>query len=438
MVGKEDQSRAPRSAKTSWKSLSVPRQQQYFIDRIVLHVLIQRPLRIPLAVLESQSGSDESAEPWQGPVASLLRLLRRLCHGLRWQQTVGEQYVTLHPGVYVGCVPEEHTAETLPLVEHRCNDLGSYSVTILLAPLLILAPFGKHMTRVRFRRVVTESSVPETIDAFLNCTLPLAQACLGNDSWSALTLSRSLQVQLLRRDVVPSSLARAEEATPRGAVLFECPVLRNRLDLATLRNALRGGSDFHGRSVIQKLRGVVSTAGIAPTWGLRLIDLSRSCFQRWLSEVYIHAVRVPKAHTPMCGITVWAESADGCLYAASASWAEDLDTFSAELGNLVGFVRLDALFYSRLVTRLRRCIRRAGRTDTNHQNLLIWYMALAPSTEPLQVCLGTHVAPWSRLLIGDLERALGARFHLQQDPNTRLWWLRSRGIDYCNWSRARN
>jgi RNA 3'-terminal phosphate cyclase len=436
MVQQEPKSVADELAETSWRSLSAPRQQQYYVDRIVLHVLTQQPLRIPLRVLHG--GGKASVDAWQGPVASLLRMLRQLCHGLHWQQTAGKRYVTLYPGIYVGCVPEEHTADSLPLVEHCCDDLGTYNVTILLAPLLVLAPFGKQVTRVRFRRAVTENSVPESIDAFLHCTLPLAQACLGSDAWSALTLSRSLQVQLVRRGIAPNSSASHGTKVSHGVVLFECPVLRNRLDLSVLRRALQGGSDTHGRSVIQRLRGVVSTAGIAPTWGLRLIDLSRAYFQRWLSEVYISAVRVPQAHVPTCGITVWAESADNCVYAASASWSEDLDTFTAELGDMVGFDRLDVLFYNKLVPRLRRQIRGAGRADTNHHNLLIWYMALAPTPEPLQVCLGMYVAPWSRLLLRDLSLILGAQFHLQQDPRTRLWWLSSQGADYCNWGRARN
>jgi len=421
-----------------WRRLSSVEQQRYFLHRIVLHTFAQKPLRIPTEILEHNSGQSGVHE-WQGPVASFLRLLRRLCHGLRWEHRGAERsVVVLHPGVYVGCVADEHTVDDVPLFVHRCDDLGAYSVTVLLEPLLVLAPFGKQVTRVRFRKAVTENSSPETIDAFMHVTLPLAQALLGTDSWSELAPCRALRVQLLRRDVPQSGSDTQRMHAPRGVVLFECPVLKTGLHWETLRETLARGSFPHGRSVIQRLGGVVSTAGVAPTWGLRLISMSRSHFERWLSDVYISAVRVPKSRTPMCSLTVWAESADNCAYVANTSWFEDLDTFSNERRDLLGFAALEKIFYSKLLPRLRRRIRNAGRADTQHHPLLLWFMAMAPPKGPLQTCLGAEVALPSHLLIQDLEHVLGVRFHLQQDQKTTLWWLCCQGLGYQNWSRVRH
>lgn len=400
---------------------------RHFRARLVLSTLARKPIIIrdirPAEAAATTTAAAAATVGLASHEASFLRLLDKLTSGARIDVNRSGTVLRYTPGVLVGGADIAHDCAGL---------LPARSVTYLLEPLLMLAPFCKERVGVLFSNCVTDGAEEfESVECFAHASLPLMRALMGDDL-AELCAPDDLQVRVESRGAPPRG---------GGRVRFQCPVLRDALPPFGSANAAdaeqKQATTAAGRrrqrpawlaaprsvetgGVVKRIRGVAYATRVAPAFTNRLVDAARGSLDRYLRDVYVHTDHArggTSGASPGYGLSLFAETSRGCVYAVSASTAGAAEGEGEGEGERgaggVGEQQEPEALARRCVRRLLREVRDGGCVDSTRQSLLLLMMALSPS-DVNKACIGRRLTPHAVQLLRDMKRVFGVVFRIEQ------------------------
>ncbi|CEL94162.1 unnamed protein product [Vitrella brassicaformis CCMP3155] len=382
-------------------------------QRLVLSTISGRPVKIDniRAVDESPGLKDYEA--------SLLRLLDKLTEGTQIQVDETGTVLRYRPGQLMGGDGFIHDCGT------------SRSIAYFLEVLIMLAPFAKAPLSITLRGITSDNRDP-SIDTVRTVTLPLLRH---------FGVIEGLSLKIIRRGAVPQG---------GGEVLFECPIVKK---IAPVRLLDVGR--------IKRVRGVAFTARVSQQHAARVVDRARGLLNRFLPDVWIyteHAKGDKSGNSPGFGVSLVAETmkgfskgADVCSDGTLQALTETTQTGDGQQSERIsgrrsivrqlakreeektqmagGNSQMDdesagiesAMTQSELVgklaaSRLLLEIRSGGVTDSTHQYLPLYFMALAEEHQQCKVRL-SRLTPYTVQFLRHVRDFLGVAFELTEDTD---------------------
>jgi RNA 3'-terminal phosphate cyclase-like protein len=199
-------------------------------------------------------------------------------------------------------------------------------------------------------RVLKAYGVAFQVDTVRTVTLPLLKR---------FGLTDGIELKILKRGCPPLG---------GGEVRFVCPVIRS---LAPIRLLQVG--------MVKRVRGLAYSANVSPQIVNRIVDAARGRLNRFIPDVYIYTDHYKGAEagkSPGYGITLVAETTDGCLYSAECA------ARAGEPPEDVGH---------RATKSLLEEISRRGCIDTPNQAPCLLFMVLCSEVCGIGVCVCVYV-----------------------------------------------
>lgn len=319
--------------------------------------------------------------------ASFVRLIDKVCEGS--DISIDETGTTLRfkPGQIIGGDGLVHTCPA-----SRC-------ITYFLEGLVLLAPLAKQPLSIKLKGV-TNSPLDPSCDTFRTATLPLL-AKFG--------LTGQLVFKINKRGAPPGG---------GGEVVFSCPTVKAIPPV-----------DLLDEGKIKRVRGVAYTARVSPQFAMRVVDAARGVLNDFLPDVWIysdHSKGAQSGESPGYGLSLVAESITGCLKSADAcadmagamgeDGAEPAPKKAAAKGEESGEPDLTTPegVGIAVARRLLAEIDLDGATDTTHQALVLFFLALGDETKPGRVRLA-KLSPAAAQMLRHIRDFLGITFRIRED-----------------------
>ena len=304
-----------------------------FRERIVYATLSGRAVTIRGIRERSESPGVSEEE------ASLLRLMDKLCNGMRVELNETGTTVRYFPGSIQGGA-----------VAHECGATGGRGLSWWIEALVMLGPFARKPIVAQLGGATDGSVWDPSIDTVRAVTVPTMARLFGMEG---------LSVEVKRRGCPP---------TGGGLVVVRVPITRECLPPVEATSV--------GRFV--RVRGVAWSMRVGPGSGNRMGEGAKAVLHGLLHDVHVHTDHCRGAEaggkSPGFGLSLVAESVGGkVLLGADVS-----PRAVAEVNGATGEVELPEDLGRRCAASLLEEVYQGGCCDSAHQGLVLALMAIGP------------------------------------------------------------
>ncbi|PAA91740.1 hypothetical protein BOX15_Mlig028594g1, partial [Macrostomum lignano] len=332
-----------------------------FRSRIALSILTGKPVKISSIRAKLENPGVREFE------ISYLRLIEQITNGTMVRISETGTVVLVRPGILTGG-------------EFEFDCCAERGIGYYLEPLMLLGPFGKRSLSVKLTGVSNNSMDP-SVEAVSYSCLPLLRRFLGRDSGSELSLER-----------------RGCHPVGGAEVRFQCPTVSKLKPL-----------DLTQPGKIHRIRGMSFTCKVSPGMNGRQIVSAKELLRRLVPDVLLtadHCTGARGGQSPGFGVTLVAETRDGCRYVAECmSRPSGVAVAEASVPEDVGLTAAQLLCEE---------IYRGGCVDSISQPLALALMALC-DRDASRLLTGP-LTPHSVRLLRLLRQFLGVTFRLQSRP----------------------
>ncbi|KAJ8519470.1 hypothetical protein ONZ45_g3595 [Pleurotus djamor] len=349
---------------------------QHLRYRLVLSILSGKPVRI------DKIRTDDKNPGLRDYEISLLRLLEKATNGSVIEISVTGTALLLKPGIISGG----------PLT-HECP--LSRSVGYFLEPIIMLAPFAKRPFQLTLRGITTDEH-DLSVDLIRTVTLPTLQP---------FGISDGLELRIKKRGSPPGG---------GGEIQFFCPIVKQ---VKTL--------NFVEPGKIKRIRGIAHAVRVSPQFSNRMIEASRSVFNRYIPDIYLYSdvyKGEDSGKSPGYALSLLAESTTSALYCAEAV-------------SQPGVAPEDvALLASRS---LLAEINKGGCVDEKHQILVLLMMVLG--SEDVGRCRMSEPTVKTIQFLRDIQKFFGTTFKIvpaNKDGTSSQLLYSCYGSGYVNTNRS--
>jgi len=345
-----------------------------FRHRIVTATLAGKPIRITDIRANTDGPGLRDFE------ASFLRLIEKVTNGCVIEINDTGTKMRYKPGMIIGGSG----------IEHDCGK--TRGIGWFLEGLLCLAPFAKTPISITLKGLTNEDT-GLCVDTLRTVTLPLLKHFGVTDG---------LELRVLKRGAPPEG---------GGEVIFRCPIVKTLKPI----NLVNIGQ-------VRRVRGVAYAAKVSPQIPNRVVDAAKGILTKVLPDVYVYTDHYRGANAGLSsgyGLSLVAETTNGCLYGAEASAepggaAEDVGLLAAKV--------------------LLQEVANGGCVDSSNQGLVLLLAVLGPE-DVSRVRLG-KLAPSTVKLLRLLRDMFGVTFKIKPDEQTKTLVLSCLGIGYANLARG--
>lgn len=301
--------------------------------RLVLSTLLGRAIHI------SQIRPSSPTNPGLSPSEiTFLRLLEAVINGSHIEISYTGTVLLYKPGLITGSASGSG-ANAAGVIRHEIQSNNTRGLSYYLLPLCLLAPFSKAKFNILFTGPgVITSSVERwgdmSVDSVRTAILPL---------FEKFGIERDLELRVLKRsNPGPKGLGGAGEVQ----LLFG-----HQVRLPKTIHLLSPGR-------IKRIRGVAYATGVSGNNNARSIEAARGILNSFVSDVYIFSdmnsatiVSAPDRNSPTAkkkvglgfGLSLVAESTNGCLFSADAASPPEGGQPPEDIGRLCAFKLLESV-----------------------------------------------------------------------------------------------
>jgi RNA 3'-terminal phosphate cyclase-like protein len=340
-------------------------QQRYegcslFRQRIVASALSGNMIRI------DNIRSDEELSPGlQDFEANFLRLVEKLCDGCRLEINETGTTLRLKPGIITG-----------GNIQHDCGI--SRSMGWFIEGILPLLVFGKTPLTVLQLTGITNDPKDLSVDTLRTVTLPLLKNFGVGES--------SLIVK--RRGCFPKGGGELELRVPMARELQPINITEEGL--------------------VARVRGTAFCAKVSPSIINRTIEACRGVLNQLLPDVYINADHNRGQKSGLSAgysLQLVAETTTGVLISTECTAGGPTAASTGEMPEDIGIQAANQLLEE---------IRRGGVIDSQHQPMVLMFMALGPE-DVCKVRFGSELTPQSVRTLQLIRDAFGTVFKIKRD-----------------------
>ncbi|EKX45286.1 hypothetical protein GUITHDRAFT_87185 [Guillardia theta CCMP2712] len=345
-----------------------------FRYRIIASTLTGKAIRISDIRANTESPGLRDFE------ASFLRMIEKLSNGCMIEINDTGTKMRYKPGVLVGGTG----------LEHDCGK--TRGIGWFLEALLCIAPFAKNPVAITLTGITNEET-SLCVDTLRTVTMPLLKH---------FGISEGLELRVLKRGARPNG---------GGEVLFRCPVVK------TLKpvNLVNIGH-------VRRVRGVAYASKVSPQVPNRVVDSAKSILNKVLPDVYVYTDHFKgnnAGNSSGYGVSLVAETTNGCLYGAEAC---------AEGGQIPEDVGLIA------AKRLLQEVSQGGFVDTSNQGIVLLLAVCCPE-DVSRVRLG-RLSPNTIKLLRMIRDVFGVVYRIKADDATKSLVLSCVGVGFKNMAKG--
>ena len=302
-------------------------------SRLVLSTLLGRAIHI--SAIRPSSPTNPGLQPHE---ISLLRLLESLTNGSHIEISYTGTILLYKPGLITGSASGSG-ANAQGVIRHEIDGRNTRGLSYFLMPICLLAPFSKAKFSILFTGPgVITSSVERfgdiSVDSVRTAILPIFQK---------FGIEREIELRILQRsNPGPKGVGGAGEVQ----LVFGHQVrLPKTLHLMT-----------PGR--VKRVRGVAYSTGVSGSNNARSIEAARGVLNKFVSDIYVFSdmssasiVPTPTKDEPNrkkkiglgFGLSLVAESTNGCFYCADAESPSEGGEPAEEIGKKAAYKLLESI-----------------------------------------------------------------------------------------------